>query len=151
MNMKSLTVILGGIAVFALGACTVTGTGSTTTGTGGGTTTATTTTTASVGGAGGGGGATSTATGTGGAPTCDNMYTCAEAITPPNGDPGKLCLDNASGKAFTALSDCTCTGACKADCSDNVCMAGGSASDKCTACLQSATGCKTEFDSCANN
>ena len=149
MNMKSLIVILGGISVFALGACTVTGTGSTSTGSGGGSGGSTTVTTAGNGGA---GGATAASTGgTGGAVACNDMYTCAEAIDPVTGDPSKLC-DGVHGTAYDTLATCTCdaAGKCVTDCGDNACKGMG-ASPACTACLQSATGCKTEFDACAND
>lgn len=151
MNMKSLTVMLGGISIFALGACTVTGTGTTGSGggSGGGTTTATTTTT--TGGVGGSGGSGSTTTG--GAGGCDANYTCAEAITPPDGDPGKLC-NGPHGDVYDALVKCTCdaTGPCSSKCGDNSCK-GMPASADCTACLQAAApdGCKTENDACAND
>ena len=148
MNMKSLTVILGGISVFALGACTVNSPSSTSTGAGG---TATAATTAGNGGAGGGGGATAGTGGTGGVAACSETYTCAEAIDPVNGDPSKLC-DGVHGTAYDTLATCTCdaAGKCVTDCGDNACK-GMAASAACTACLQSATGCKTEFDACAND
>jgi hypothetical protein len=152
--MKYLTVILGGISVFALGACTVRGTGSTSTstgGSGGATTWATTTgyygdVGGAVGDVGGAGG-----NGTGGAPACDDAYTCSEAISPPDGDPNKLCVGNPHEKVFKAMSECVCTGACMAYCADNFCMASSPPTNDCTACLQSATGCKTQFDDCAND
>jgi hypothetical protein len=148
MNMKSLSVVLGAFTMLALGACKVTtsgtsGTGGSTTSTGDGTTT--------TGGVGGGGGAASTATGTGGAPACDPAYTCAEAITPPNGDSSKLCA-GAHTDLFDALSACTCTGACKTACEANIC-AGKDVTAECTTCLQASApgGCKTELDACSND
>jgi hypothetical protein len=151
MNMKSLTVVLGAITAFALGACTVTSTtsgsgGSTSaTGTGGGTTT---TTTGGVGGSGGAGGSTS-ATGTGGAASCE-AYTCSEAITPPDGDPAKLCATGPHADLYDALAACTCTGACKDKCSTNTCANMAITAD-CTACLQDPAGCKAEFVACAGD
>jgi hypothetical protein len=150
MNMKSLSVVLGAFTVLALGACKVTTSG--TSGTGGSSTTSGegTTTTGGVGGGGGSGGAASTATGTGGAPACDPKYTCAEAITPP-ADATKLC-PGAHADLYDALTACTCTGACKTACADNVCASKDIAA-ACTTCLQAAApdGCKTEFDACSND
>jgi hypothetical protein len=149
MNMKSLSVVLGAFTMLALGACKVTTTGSSSTGEGGSGTG--TTTTGGVGGSGGSGGAATTATGTGGAPACDAAYTCAEAITPPNGDAKKLC-DGPHGTLYDALNACTCTGACKTACEATAC-AGLAASPECTTCLQAAApdGCKKEFDECSND
>jgi hypothetical protein len=144
MNMKSLTVVFGALTLFALGACNVKEltTTSTVGGAGGGTTTA------GVGGAGGSGG--SGATGTGGAAGCDDMYTCGEAITPPDGDASKLC-DGPHGDLYDALNACTCAGACKTQCEANAC-AGMSASAECTACLQdSVAGCSKEFEACSGD
>ena len=154
MNMKSLSVILGGISVFALGACTVTGTGSTSTGSGGGTTTATTTTTTGgVGGSGGGTTTTTSTTTTGGAGGCDAMYTCAEAITPPNGDSTKLC-NGPAGDAYDAYYKCVCdaTGPCGTACGMAYCT-GTAPTAECTTCIQDNTdkGCKKEADTCAAN
>ena len=151
MNMKSLSVVLGAFAMLALGACKVTTTGSSSTGEGG--SGAGTTTTGGVGGGGvggGGGGGTSTATGTGGAPACDPKYTCSEAITPPDGDPTKLC-DMPSGLLYDALKTCTCEGNCKTDCGDNKC-AGKAITDACTKCVQSSVGgCNSELVACSSD
>ena len=152
MNMKSLSVVLGAFTVLALGACKVTTPG--TSGTGGSSTASgestATTTTGGVDGGGGAGGAG--ATGTGGAPACDPTYTCAEAITPPNGDSKKLCAGPHT-ELYDALTACTCTGACKSVCEANVCTGTADASADCTKCLQSAApdGCKTELDACSND
>jgi hypothetical protein len=152
MNMKSLTVILGGISLFALAACNVTTTGGVGGSGAGGTTTATTTTTTGgVGGSGGAGGSGSTTTG--GAGGCDSNYTCAEAITAPAGDPSKLC-NGPHGDAYDAYQKCVCdaAGACAAKCGDNRCAGKADTAD-CTACLQAIApdGCKTENDNCAND
>ena len=141
MNMRSLTVILGALSAFALGACTVE---TTTTGTGSGG--SGTTTTGGVGG-GGGEGTTTTTTGTGGAPACVETYTCAEAL---DGEPSKLC-DGAHGDLYDAYYKCTCEsgGACFAACGDNACTNGAKSAD-CTACLQKTDmGCAKEFEACA--
>src|SRR3954470_5634023 len=45
-------------------------------------------------------------TGTGG--SCDPKYTCAEAITPPIGNPQMLCSGSVADIAFQALLKCTC-------------------------------------------
>ena len=149
MNMKSLSVVLGAFTMLALGACKVTTTGSSSTGEGG--SGAGTTGGVGGGGVGGGGTSTSTATGTGGASACEMTYTCAEAITPPNGDAKKLC-DGPHGMLYDALHACTCTGACKTACEATAC-AGMAASADCTKCLQAAApdGCKKEFDECSND
>jgi hypothetical protein len=138
MNMKSLTVILGALSAFALGACTVT---STTGSTGG---SDPTTTTGGVGGSGGSG-----TTGTGGAAPCEEKYTCSEAL---DGDPTKLC-DGEHGDLYDAYYNCTCVsgGACFSVCSDNACT-NGTKSAECTACLQKADmGCAKELEACAGD
>jgi hypothetical protein len=140
MNMRSLTVILGALTAFALGACKVT----TTTGSTGGSTSATGTggEAAGVGGSGGGGGA-------GGAAACDEAYTCAEAL---DGDPSKLC-DGAHGDLYDKYFACTCEtgGKCFAACGDNACK-DGAKTDDCTKCIQATTtGCSEEQAACAND
>lgn len=146
MNMRSLTVILGALSAFALGACTVTstptgsgGTSSTTEGTGGG-------------GVGGGTGGRGGAGGSGGAAGCVKDYTCAEAITPPDGDGTKVC-DGPAGDAYDAYYTCVCeaAGACGTACGAAYC-GGTAATAECTACLQNGdTGCGKQVDNCANN
>jgi hypothetical protein len=153
MNMRSLTVILGALTTFALGACTVT----TTPGGSGGSTSATGTggEAAGNGGAGGGGttatGTTTSATSSTGTSMCDPNYTCAEAIT--DGDGTKVC-DGAAGDAFDAYFDCVCetTGACGAKCGPAFCS-GTAPSAECTTCLQDSTekGCGKQAVECANN
>ncbi|MEO5728840.1 MAG: hypothetical protein ABI134_26875 [Byssovorax sp.] len=149
MNMRSLTVILGALSVFALGACTVT---STTSGSGGGTTA--TGTGGEAAGVGGAGGATSTATGTStGTAMCDMTYTCAEAITPPDNDPSKLC-DGPSGDAYDAYYTCICetVGACGKVCGAAYCT-GTAPTAECTTCLQDSSekGCAKVVEACQND
>jgi hypothetical protein len=80
-------------------------------------------------------------------------YTCHDAITPPDGDPTKLC-NGVHGTTYDLLESCSCggAGACKTDCGDNACM-GTSASGACTSCLQTAApaGCKAEYDACVDD
>jgi hypothetical protein len=141
MNMRSLTVILGALTTFALGACKVT----TTTGDSGGGT-------SSAGGAGGeaagvgGAGGGTTSTGTGG---CDATLTCAGAL---DGDPSTLC-EGASAELYDKYYACTCEtgGKCFAACGDNACK-DGAKTDDCTKCLQASdTGCATEFEACSGD
>ena len=87
-------------------------------------------------------------------------YTCAEAITPPDGDPNKLCPGTAAGAAYDKLARCTCgdamanppvTGPCQGVCGDNSCK-GDLASDMCVKCIQDTqAGCGKETTECANN
>jgi hypothetical protein len=144
MNMRSLTVILGALSAFALGACTVT---STTSGSGGSTSATGTGGEASgVGGAGGGTTATGTSTGTS---MCDAKYTCSEAL---DGDPTKLC-EGPSAMLYDTYYACVCEtgGACFSVCSDNACKDGTKSAD-CTACLQkNDMGCAKEFTDCSGD
>jgi hypothetical protein len=93
--------------------------------------------------------ATSVTTGTG-TSACDPAYTCAEAISPPDGDPSKLC-EGQHAMLYDLLSQCVCVDACAIECSANAC-AGLQASGPCTACLQdTANGCGNQFSACAND
>ena len=106
----------------------------------------------SVGGAGGSvggaGGSVGGAGGTGGSAGC---VTCSEFITPDLNPDGLPTCDGASTELYNALFDCTCTGACMADCGDNICDPNnGTATDACLTCIQQG-GCMTEFSDCAND
>ncbi len=141
MNMRSLTVILGALTTFALGACKVT----TTTGSTGGSTSATGTG-GEAAGVGGAGGSTTASTGTS---ACDATLTCAGAL---DGDPSMLC-EGASAELYDKYYACTCEtgGKCVAACGDNACK-DGAKTDDCTKCLQdSAAGCATEFEACSGD
>jgi hypothetical protein len=93
--------------------------------------------------------ATSVTTGTG-TSGCDPAYTCAEAISPPDGDPSKLC-EGQHAMLYDALTQCVCVDACAIQCSANAC-AGQAASAPCTTCLQdTANGCGNQFNACAND
>ncbi len=154
MNTRFLTVTLAAITACSLGACTVETSGSTNTtatasasatGTGGRSSEAT--------GTGGAGGAATGVGGSGGAggdsTACDPAYTCAEAITPNTGNPAKLC-DGPAEMLFTAVSQCTCSGACAMACADSACVI-KEPSTPCKICLtNTATGCGKEFDACTN-
>lgn len=151
MDMRLFTVTLAGLTACALGACTVESSGSTST------TTASTSTSASTTvGSGGAGGAGSAATGVGGSggsggdnTACDPAYTCAEAITPSTGNPALLC-DGDAKVLYTALSSCTCTGACAAACKESACQ-NDEPSTTCKMCLSnSTTGCGKDFKACTS-
>ncbi len=150
MNQRSLTVTLGALAAFTLGACTV-GTTTSSSGTGGATSAttgsdATASATTSGGTGGSGGDATTTGTSTGTA-MCDPMYKCVDAIAPGSGDPALLC-DGPARMKLDALAACTCSGNCAATCKDNACTQ-QDPSPECKACLSTPdTGCKKEFDDC---
>lgn len=151
MNMRFLTVTLAAITAYSFGACTVETSGSTSTtatasatGTGGGSSEATGT-----GGAGGAATGVGGSGGSGGSTACDPAYTCAEAITPTTGNPAKLC-EGPARMLFTALSTCTCSGACAMACADSACVS-KEPSTPCKICLtNTATGCGKEFDACTN-
>lgn len=152
MNQRSLTVTLGALAAFTLGACTV-GTTTSSSGTGGATSATTGSDATASGGTGGSGGdatttATTTTTGTStGTAMCDPMYKCVDAIAPGSGDPALLC-DGPARMKLDALAACTCSGNCAATCKDNACMQ-QDPSPECKACLSTPdTGCKKEFDDC---
>jgi len=165
MNMQSLTIVLGVITAFALGACTVETKSSTSTGAGGSTSASGTTNSvtgtsgAATGGGGAGGGSSAStsvsasATGTGGEAPCDNTVHCAEAI--PDGIGYKLCDETESAKLYDAFFACACTvdGACGSVCSNNYCSGAAVTTPTCTACLQNSTakGCKKEFDACSGD
>lgn len=149
MNMRFSIVTLAAITACALGACKVetsdttstsTSATSTATGTGGsgGEATGTSSTATGVGGSGGAGGSTA----------CDPTYTCSDAAA-SNGNPAKLC-DGPAEMLYTALTKCTCTGACATDCADSVCK-GNDPSTACKLCLTNeATGCGKEFTACTS-
>ena len=89
-----------------------------------------------------------TGTGTSG---CDPSYTCAEAISPPDGDPTKLCDGTVHAKMYDALVQCVCVDTCQVQCAGSVCS-GGSPSATCAACLQdTANGCGNQLAECAND
>jgi len=125
------------------------------------------------GGAGGAGGATTTSgsmssnvntttvgttgstgpgqTSTGSGSVCDPNYSCAQAITPPNGDPKLLCPGSQSYNLYQVLLKCTCGGPCAAACSANTCL-GQMATPGCIKCVQNpGGGCGNEFKACAND
>lgn len=126
-------------------------------------------TTAGASGTGGGGGTggqvgtvTSSTTGQGGASSttssgtgtpCDPTYTCVEAMTPPHGDPTKLC-DGLSATAYNAYHTCTCKpgGTCYWACGESFCVTQAQTAE-CTTCFQDSavTGCGKAVDNCANN
>ena len=152
MNMRFLTVTLAAMTACALGACTVETSGSTST------STSAATSTSATGTGGGGGEATGTsgattgvggAGGSGGSTACDPAYTCSDAITPSSGNPAKLC-DGPAKMLFTAISTCTCMGACAMACADSACK-GNEPSTPCKICLANmATGCGKELNACSN-
>lgn len=88
-----------------------------------------------------------TGTGTG----CDPGLTCAAAITPPDGNPTKLCDNTVSAKLYDALVQCTCADVCQIQCASSVCVS-GSPSSTCAECLQDpANGCGNQLNACAND
>jgi hypothetical protein len=95
------------------------------------------------GGTTGGGGATGGG-GTGGA-ACES---CGVYITAQDG--GTLC-DGTSTDLYNALSDCTCTGACKAVCTDNVCASMAISADCQNCVIDTAAGCGMQFNECSND
>lgn len=155
MNMKYLSILVGAcLGMAAVSGCVVVddgvggggvgasggsgGAGGSTGGTGG----------VGGGGVGGTGGGVGGTGGAGGGASC---VTCSEFITPDlNPDELPTC-DGASTELYNALFDCTCTGACMADCGDNICDPNnGAATDACLTCIQQG-GCMTEFSDCAND
>ncbi len=93
---------------------------------------------------------TSVTTGTG-TTGCDPTYTCAEAITPPEGDPNKLCDNTLSGKAYFGFVQCLCVDKCAVQCAASAC-AGLMPAPTCVTCLQDPmAGCGIPFADCANN
>lgn len=91
----------------------------------------------------------SVTTGSGGA--CDPAYTCAEAITPPDADPGKLCEGSLSAALHEAMIQCACVDACAFECGDTACL-GINGSPSCKACIQDpAAGCVTQLEACVND
>lgn len=94
--------------------------------------------------------ATSVTTGSG-MGGCDPTYTCAEAITPPSGDPGLLCDNTVHTKLYDTLVQCTCADVCQVECSGSVCI-GQPASPSCAKCIQDPmSGCGNQFNACAND
>lgn len=84
-------------------------------------------------------------------PPCDVNYPCAEAITPPIGNPQLLCPGSPAYNFYQALLKCTCGGKCAASCSANTCI-GQPATPNCNMCVQDiGKGCGNEFNNCANN
>ncbi len=119
------------------------------------TTAASTSTSASTTGGSGGAGGSATGSGgsggsgSGGEAACDPAYSCAEAITPLTGNPALLC-DGDAKTLYTALSMCTCSGACAAACKDSACM-NDEPSTTCKMCLSnSTTGCGKELTACSD-
>lgn len=91
----------------------------------------------------------SVTTGSGG--SCDPTYTCAEAITPPDVDPGKLCKGSISAAIHDALIQCACVDRCPSECGDTAC-AGLDGSAICKGCIQDpAFGCLPQLEACAND
>jgi hypothetical protein len=89
--------------------------------------------------------------GAGGAPGCGPTYKCAEAITPPDGDPSKLCPGSDSEALYEELLKCICSGSCAMQCGANLCI-GDDASASCNQCVfDTAIGCGIEFNDCAND
>ncbi|MFO0585896.1 MAG: hypothetical protein U0441_00080 [Polyangiaceae bacterium] len=142
--------ILVGACLFGLAGCVI----ETTSGSNGGSAGSTATGGSAGGGVGGGtagstsmggntGGSTGGSTGGTGGSAC---VTCGDYIT--NG--GTLC-DGTSTDLYNALSDCTCTGACKDVCADNVCNSMDITAD-CQSCIiDTAAGCGTAYQECAND
>ena len=94
--------------------------------------------------------AASVTTGTG-TTTCDPSNTCAAAITPPDGDPTKLCDNTLSAKLYDALVQCTCVDVCQVQCASSVCIS-GSPGPTCAECLQDpVNGCGNQLASCTND
>ncbi len=90
----------------------------------------------------------SVTTGTG--MSCDPAYTCAEAITPPEGNPDKLCDGTLAAKQYFLLIQCICVDACAIECGNNIC-AGDDASTPCKTCIADpGKGCGNQFNECAN-
>jgi len=142
MNKRSLTVLFGAVSALILSACIITGTGSG--GVGGGT--------AGTGGETGGTGSDMTG-GVGGGTTgssmsCDMTYKCATAITPPEGDPTKLCDMTESATLYDAYYACVCTDSCKTECGDTAC-AEKTPSYACNTCRGDK--CKKQLDACSND
>lgn len=93
---------------------------------------------------------TSVTTGTG-TSGCDPSYTCAEAITPTDGDPNKLCYNTLSGNMYYALVQCLCVDKCAIQCAASAC-AGFDPSATCKVCLQdTVNGCGAPFADCSSN
>ena len=91
----------------------------------------------------------SVTTGSGG--TCDPAYTCAQAITPPDVDPAKLCPGSLSAALHDALIQCACVDTCAIECGDTACT-GVDGSPECKACIQDQTmGCLTQLEACIND
>jgi len=94
--------------------------------------------------------ATSVTTGTG-MGGCDPAYTCAEAISPPSGDPGLLCDNTVHAKLYDALTQCVCADVCQVECSGSVCI-GQQPGPSCSKCVQdSMSGCGNQFAACSND
>jgi len=82
---------------------------------------------------------------------CDMAYKCAEAITPPDGDPTKLCDMTTSAMLYDDLAKCTCMGKCQQACMASACMA-MPADAACGQCLQDTqAGCGNELQACQND
>ena len=161
MNMRLSTVVLCGVGLAALGACSsddTTGSG----GSGGGTTTTTTTsgsagstTTSSSGGS--GGATTSSGTAGSGGGAC---VSCASYITDcvAAPEPEAYCADidgpdcTGSDALFQALADCVCT-ECATECENTCAGMEGDDPEVCSTCQQGATvgACSRDFGACAND
>jgi hypothetical protein len=95
---------------------------------------------------------TSATTGTG-TSDCDPTYTCAEAITTPEGDPTKFCDNTLSYKVYYGLMQCLCVDKykCAVQCAASAC-AGLMPGPTCMLCLQdTVNGCGASFADCSNN
>lgn len=147
--MKHFAILVGACLV-GLAGCVI----ETTSGSNGGTAGSTATGGSAGGGVGGGtagstsmggntGGSTGGSTGGTGGSAC---VTCGDYIT--NG--GTLC-DGTSTDLYNTLADCTCMGACKDLCGDNVCAQMDITAD-CQSCIiDAAAGCGTAYQECAND
>lgn len=83
--------------------------------------------------------------------SCDPAYTCAEAITPPGADPGKLCEGSSSAALHDALIQCACVERCPNECGDTACV-GIDGSAVCKVCIQDpAFGCMPQVEDCASD
>ena len=95
-------------------------------------------------------GPSSSAVTTGTGMSCDPTYSCAEAFTPPDGDPSKLCDNTLAAKLYDVLVQCICADICTIECGNNGCI-GEDASTPCKSCIvDPGKGCGNQFNDCAN-
>jgi hypothetical protein len=82
---------------------------------------------------------------------CDPAYTCAQAITPPDVDPGKLCEGSSSAALHDALIQCACVERCPIECGNTACV-GIDGSASCKACIQDpGFGCLPQLEACVDD